>query len=153
TAWRASDWTVSRQNPWTSHNDCARIKDPRKLNPLKMELPMSPERFPLAGERSLHRERRGRTAGRHDVYFISPEGTKFRSKIALEKYLNTNYAEIKLEDFDFSVPSQQRHGTSIIAEFIKMDNGERSATHCSVPEEHKGPTKDHPEDPGGDHPE
>ncbi|KAM4650524.1 methyl-CpG-binding domain protein 4 [Discoglossus pictus] len=53
----------------------------------------------------------GKTAGKYDFCFISPQGAKFRSKSSLVKYLKNNKdTSIKVEEFDFSVPfsSQQR---------------------------------------------
>ncbi|XP_009701692.1 PREDICTED: methyl-CpG-binding domain protein 4-like, partial [Cariama cristata] len=52
--------------------------------------------------------RSGRTAGRIDVYFVSPEGNKIRSKSALVKYfLKTGEMTLKAEDFDFTAPYQR----------------------------------------------
>ncbi|XP_051059649.1 methyl-CpG-binding domain protein 4 isoform X1 [Phodopus roborovskii] len=49
----------------------------------------------------------GKTAGRYDVYFISPQGLKFRSKRSLANYLLKNGETfLKPEDFDFTVPSK-----------------------------------------------
>ncbi|XP_073447863.1 methyl-CpG-binding domain protein 4 isoform X4 [Aquarana catesbeiana] len=117
-----------------------------------------PGTLPEGWRKIVTRRKTGKTAGKHDVYFISPEGTKLRSKTALKKYLDTNHPEIKLEDFDYSVSSQQqRHGTSIVTEFINMDNRDRSAILSGAPEEPKDCAEDraddHPEDHAGDHPE
>ncbi|XP_077307732.1 methyl-CpG-binding domain protein 4 isoform X3 [Lithobates pipiens] len=118
----------------------------------------APGTLPEGWRKIVTQRKTGKTAGRHDVYFISPEGSKLRSKTALEKYLNTHHPEIKLEDFDYSVPSQQqRHGTSIVTEFINMDNRDRSAILSGVPEEPKdcaeGRAGDRPEGRAGDRPE
>ncbi|XP_048343932.1 methyl-CpG-binding domain protein 4 isoform X3 [Sphaerodactylus townsendi] len=49
----------------------------------------------------------GKTAGRYDIYFISPQGMKFRSKRALSDYFKKNgEIVLKSEDFDFNVPVQ-----------------------------------------------
>ncbi|XP_040214796.1 methyl-CpG-binding domain protein 4 [Rana temporaria] len=102
-----------------------------------------PETLPEGWRKIVTQRKTGKTAGRHDVYFISPAGTKLRSKTALEKYLNTNHPEIKLEDFDFSVPSQQqRHRKRIVTKFINTDNGNRSATLSGAQEEHKDCAED-----------
>ncbi|KAM9374458.1 methyl-CpG-binding domain protein 4 [Phaethornis superciliosus] len=54
------------------------------------------------------RRRAGRTAGRIDVCFVSPEGNKLRSKRALVEYLwKTGETRLKAEDFDLTAPDQQ----------------------------------------------
>nr|XP_034367351.1 methyl-CpG-binding domain protein 4 isoform X1 [Arvicanthis niloticus] len=62
---------------------------------------------PCGWERVVKQRLSGRTAGRFDVYFISPQGLKFRSKRSLANYLLKN-GEIflKPEDFDFTVLSK-----------------------------------------------
>ncbi|CAH2312115.1 methyl- -binding domain 4 [Pelobates cultripes] len=51
----------------------------------------------------------GKTAGKYDVLFISPQGTKFRSKCSLIKYLSkNNEIDPKVEHFDFSCHEQLR---------------------------------------------
>ncbi|XP_036037384.1 methyl-CpG-binding domain protein 4 isoform X2 [Onychomys torridus] len=58
-------------------------------------------------ERVVKQRLAGKTAGRHDVYFISPQGLKFRSKRSLANYLLKNGETfLKPEDFDFTVPSK-----------------------------------------------
>ncbi|XP_006160717.1 LOW QUALITY PROTEIN: methyl-CpG-binding domain protein 4 [Tupaia chinensis] len=50
----------------------------------------------------------GKTAGRFDVYIISPQGLKFRSKSSLARYLcKHGETSLTLEDFDFTVPSRR----------------------------------------------
>ena len=46
----------------------------------------------------------GKTKGRHDVYIISPEGQKFRSRVELQRYLSTVQTELSIENVDFKVP-------------------------------------------------
>ncbi|XP_028609426.1 methyl-CpG-binding domain protein 4 isoform X1 [Grammomys surdaster] len=62
---------------------------------------------PCGWERVVKQRLSGRTAGRFDVYFISPQGLKFKSKRSLANYLLKN-GEIflKPEDFDFTVLSK-----------------------------------------------
>ncbi|GAB0194372.1 methyl-CpG-binding domain protein 4 [Grus japonensis] len=62
------------------------------------------------GWQKLTRQRQsGRTAGRIDVYFVSPEGNKLRSKSALVEYFRkTGETTLKAEDFDFTAPYQRR---------------------------------------------
>ncbi|EGW12628.1 methyl-CpG-binding domain protein 4 isoform X1 [Cricetulus griseus] len=58
-------------------------------------------------ERVVKQRLSGKTAGRYDVYFISPQGLKFRSKRSLANYLLKNGETLlKLEDFDFTEPSK-----------------------------------------------
>ncbi|XP_057618483.1 methyl-CpG-binding domain protein 4 [Chionomys nivalis] len=58
-------------------------------------------------ERIVKQRLSGKTAGRYDVYFISPQGLKFRSKRSLANYLLKNGETfLKPEDFDFTVPSK-----------------------------------------------
>lgn len=58
-------------------------------------------------ERIVKQRLSGKTAGRYDIYFISPQGLKFRSKCSLANYLLKNGETfLKPEDFDFSVPSK-----------------------------------------------
>ena len=46
----------------------------------------------------------GKTKGRHDVYIISPEGRKFRSRVDLQRYVSTVETELSIENVDFKVP-------------------------------------------------
>ncbi|KAL6082980.1 hypothetical protein STEG23_028232, partial [Scotinomys teguina] len=58
-------------------------------------------------ERVVKQRLSGKTAGRYDVYFISPQGLKFRSRRSLANYLLKNAETfLKPEDFDFTVPSK-----------------------------------------------
>ncbi|XP_021398203.2 methyl-CpG-binding domain protein 4 [Lonchura striata] len=64
-----------------------------------------PGRRARGWQRVSSRRRAGRTAGRTDVYFISPEGKKLRSKRALVEYLQkTGETTLKAADFDFAAP-------------------------------------------------
>ncbi|KAM6325664.1 methyl-CpG-binding domain protein 4 [Podargus strigoides] len=63
---------------------------------------------PGGWQKVSRRRQSGRTAGRIDVYFVSPEGNKLRSKRALVEYLwKTGETTLKAEDFDFAAPSQR----------------------------------------------
>nr|KAF6335465.1 methyl-CpG binding domain 4, DNA glycosylase [Pipistrellus kuhlii] len=63
---------------------------------------------PCGWERIVKQRLSGKTAGRYDVYFISPQGLKFRSKSSLANYLHKNEeTSLKPEDFDFTVPSKR----------------------------------------------
>ncbi|XP_011368834.1 methyl-CpG-binding domain protein 4 isoform X2 [Pteropus vampyrus] len=63
---------------------------------------------PCGWERVVKQRVSGKTAGRYDVYFISPQGLKFRSKRSLANYLHKNEeTSLKPEDFDFTVLSKR----------------------------------------------
>ncbi|XP_039742727.1 methyl-CpG-binding domain protein 4 isoform X2 [Pteropus medius] len=63
---------------------------------------------PCGWERVVKQRVSGKTAGRYDVYFISPQGLKFRSKSSLANYLHKNEeTSLKPEDFDFTVLSKR----------------------------------------------
>ncbi|NXS23903.1 MBD4 protein, partial [Mystacornis crossleyi] len=67
--------------------------------------PAGPSAVPRGWQRVSSRRRAGKTAGRIDVYFISPEGKKLRSKRALVEYLQkTGETTLKAADFDFTAP-------------------------------------------------
>ncbi|KAG1949081.1 methyl-CpG-binding domain protein 4 [Pimephales promelas] len=59
--------------------------------------------------REIRVRQSGKTAGKVDVYIISPQGKIFRSKTELHRFLlsQTN-VELQISDFDFSVSATQR---------------------------------------------
>ncbi|XP_029390932.1 methyl-CpG-binding domain protein 4 isoform X2 [Mus pahari] len=62
---------------------------------------------PCGWERVVKQRLSGKTAGKFDVYFISPQGLKFRSKRSLANYLlKIGETFLKPEDFDFTVLSK-----------------------------------------------
>nr|XP_005571777.1 PREDICTED: methyl-CpG-binding domain protein 4 isoform X1 [Macaca fascicularis] len=95
------------------------IKRSSECNPLLLE-PIASAQFggtagtechksvPCGWERVVKQRLFGKTAGRFDVYFISPQGLKFRSKSSLANYLHKNGETcLKPEDFDFTVLSKR----------------------------------------------
>ncbi|XP_077132840.1 methyl-CpG-binding domain protein 4 isoform X1 [Ranitomeya variabilis] len=58
--------------------------------------------IPEGWRKVITQRKSGKTAGKYNVLFVSPQGTKLRSKCALVKYLHVNHIKMKIEDFDFS---------------------------------------------------
>ncbi|XP_068108872.1 methyl-CpG-binding domain protein 4 [Hyperolius riggenbachi] len=99
----------------------------------------APEKLPGGWRKIIKQRQAGKTAGKYDLLFVSPQGTKLRSKSALLKYLLTNHIEITLEDFDFSVPSQRpRHKPSreTTSACVSKETIDRLDTPSSITEEH-----------------
>ncbi|KAG8516929.1 Methyl-CpG-binding domain protein 4, partial [Galemys pyrenaicus] len=95
------------------------LKSSSECDPLPQE-PLAPARrdgaavtecprsVPCGWERIVKQRLSGKTAGRYDVYFISPQGMKFRSKSSLANYFRKNgETSLKPEDFDFTVLSKR----------------------------------------------
>ncbi|XP_035205538.1 methyl-CpG-binding domain protein 4-like isoform X1 [Stegodyphus dumicola] len=57
---------------------------------------------PKGWRKEIRKRKKGRTAGRHDVYFYSPSNEVFRSKRGLQKYLEESKSDLRITDFDFS---------------------------------------------------
>uniref|UniRef100_A0A8B9G5T1 Methyl-CpG-binding domain protein 4 n=1 Tax=Amazona collaria TaxID=241587 RepID=A0A8B9G5T1_9PSIT len=69
----------------------------------------APSAVPAGWQRVARRRQAGRTAGRTDVCFISPDGNKLRSRRALGEYFRkTGETSLKVEDFDFTAPNGGR---------------------------------------------
>nr|XP_034962442.1 methyl-CpG-binding domain protein 4 isoform X1 [Zootoca vivipara] len=66
--------------------------------------PLCHKAVPEGWERIIKQRQSGKTKGRYDIYFVSPQGMKVRSRRALLDYFKKNGETVlKLEDFDFSV--------------------------------------------------
>ncbi|XP_040264310.1 methyl-CpG-binding domain protein 4 isoform X1 [Bufo bufo] len=74
------------------------------------------ENLPEGWKKVVTQRRSGKTAGKSDVLYVSPQGTKLRSKCALVKYIVANRLRVKLEDFDFSarkrLTRQEKNGAA-----------------------------------------
>ncbi|XP_075039815.1 methyl-CpG-binding domain protein 4 [Mixophyes fleayi] len=66
------------------------------------------ETLPEGWKKIIKQRQSGKTAGKYDLLFVSPQGTKLRSRCALVRYLNSNHVKIKIEDFGFLVPPQRK---------------------------------------------
>ncbi|XP_064154415.1 methyl-CpG-binding domain protein 4 [Anguilla rostrata] len=65
-----------------------------------------PRTVPLGWIKIVKQRKTGKTAGKMDVYIISPQGQKFRSRSALKDFLHKNEdLSLCLADFDFTVNS------------------------------------------------
>ncbi|XP_038628094.1 methyl-CpG-binding domain protein 4 isoform X2 [Tachyglossus aculeatus] len=74
---------------------------------VKKLIPVNYEPVPCGWERIVKQRMSGKTAGKYDIYLISPQGVKLRSKRALVNYLRkSGETFLKLEDFDFTAPSK-----------------------------------------------
>lgn len=59
----------------------------------------------LPGWKKIFIQRKsGKTKGKYDVYVISPEGRKFRSRVELERYISTMQNDLSIENVDFKIP-------------------------------------------------
>ncbi|XP_067400464.1 methyl-CpG-binding domain protein 4 isoform X2 [Emydura macquarii macquarii] len=65
--------------------------------------------IPDGWEKITKQRQSGKTAGKYDVYFISPQGVKIRSKCALVTYFRkSGETVLKPEDFDFTTAAQSK---------------------------------------------
>ncbi|XP_060095625.1 methyl-CpG-binding domain protein 4 isoform X2 [Heteronotia binoei] len=89
---------------------------------------LSPKAVPEGWEKIIKQRQRGKTKGKFDIYFISPQGMKFRSKRALSDYFKkTGEIVLKSEDFDFNAPIQnsallRTKGSSIVESRVQIYN-------------------------------
>ena len=60
----------------------------------------------LPGWKKIFIQRKsGKTKGKYDVYVISPEGRKFRSRVELGRYISTIQNDLSMENVDFKIPN------------------------------------------------
>ncbi|XP_038127277.1 methyl-CpG-binding domain protein 4 [Cyprinodon tularosa] len=68
-----------------------------------MEVQEKQEELPHGWMREVRQRKTGKTAGKLDVYMISPSGQRFRSKVSLHAYLLKNGLENLENMFDFTL--------------------------------------------------
>ncbi|XP_067269031.1 methyl-CpG-binding domain protein 4 [Pseudorasbora parva] len=80
-----------------------------------------------AGWRREMRERqRGSSAGRVDVYIISPQGKIFRSRAQLRRFLlSQTDVQLTVSDFDFSVSGPRKEKSSPLSAEVTANEDER----------------------------
>ncbi|XP_055954166.1 methyl-CpG-binding domain protein 4-like isoform X3 [Argiope bruennichi] len=62
---------------------------------------------PDGWKRVVKKRKSGKTKGKFDVYFYSPDGQMFRSKKSLQRHIETTGAEFNITSFDFSTHQDQ----------------------------------------------
>ncbi|KAM8830456.1 methyl-CpG-binding domain protein 4 isoform 1-T6 [Synchiropus picturatus] len=66
------------------------------------------DRMPLGWTREVKQRKSGKTAGKLDVYIISPSGRKFRSRASLQAFLSKqDDGSINIDLFKFTTPKQR----------------------------------------------
>ncbi|KAM6062062.1 methyl-CpG-binding domain protein 4, partial [Chlamydotis macqueenii] len=105
------------------------------------EAAAGPSALPGGWRRVTRRRRSGRTAGRTDRYFVSPEGNKLRSKRALVEYFQkTGETTLRAEDFGFTAPDQRctrsrgkRNSTKAAGTVLEKEDCHSQVQGLSVP--------------------
>ncbi|KAK3103518.1 hypothetical protein FSP39_019827 [Pinctada imbricata] len=92
----------------SSNADVVEIKPPpeelKKDHPYDISPMLYDKNLPEGWHRSVVQRVSGKSAGKYDVYIISPAGKKLRSRNELAVYLFENCIEgLKVDDFDFTV--------------------------------------------------
>lgn len=78
-----------------------------------MEDPTYTSVMPAGWIREVKQRKSGKTAGKLDVYIISPQGQRFRSRASLQAFLlNTGEENTDIAVFDFTVPKDHVTTTS-----------------------------------------
>ncbi|XP_031430143.1 methyl-CpG-binding domain protein 4 isoform X2 [Clupea harengus] len=67
--------------------------------------------LPLGWTREVRQRKSGKTAGKTDVYIISPQGKCFRSRASLQEYLHSqeDSGYLSVSDFSFAVSATERN--------------------------------------------
>ncbi|XP_054833844.1 methyl-CpG-binding domain protein 4 isoform X2 [Eublepharis macularius] len=100
--------------------------------------------IPEGWEKIIKQRKTGKTAGKYDICFISPQGMKFQSKRALSDYFKKNDEMVlKSEDFDFNAPVQKEaqsrtKGSSIMESEIQIYNSNSQVSDLGLQNSNKG---------------
>ncbi|KAM3914289.1 methyl-CpG-binding domain protein 4 [Leptodactylus fuscus] len=104
---------------------------------IKDSVPGVPKRLPEGWKKIVTQRQSGKTAGKCDVLFVSPQGTKLRSKCAVAKYLSAHHVIAKLEDFDFSLPPWKQERKRLTKETTATRKDEEDEDGSAAVEEHE----------------
>ncbi|XP_053544937.1 methyl-CpG-binding domain protein 4 isoform X2 [Bombina bombina] len=83
--------------------------------------PSVPSNLPLGWKMIVTQRKSGKTAGRYDWCFVSPQGKQFKSKSSLVKYLNDN-KDISITFEEFGFPSLPSSSKQLVTEEIDEEN-------------------------------
>ncbi|KAJ7316951.1 hypothetical protein JRQ81_003113 [Phrynocephalus forsythii] len=113
-----------------SPNRCTQVEaTSTSVSPLRLKA------LPEGWEKIMKKRQSGKTAGKYDIYFVSPQGTKLRCKRALLDYFRKNKETVlKLEDFDFSVSVRKRRQA---AESCRIKTVESKGQSCTSRSQHQ----------------
>lgn len=70
-------------------------------NNVDVDSPKSSRPLPKGWRRNVVKRLSGKTAGKYDVYFYSPENQKFRSRVKLLEYFQEQALDFNIDDFEF----------------------------------------------------
>ncbi|GBN79758.1 Methyl-CpG-binding domain protein 4 [Araneus ventricosus] len=82
--------------------------------------------IPKGWKRVVKKRKSGKTKGKFDVYFYSPDGQIFRSKKSLQRHLEATGAKLNITSFDFSVHHDQELSLDELVETPKESVNEIS---------------------------
>ncbi|XP_030641127.1 methyl-CpG-binding domain protein 4 [Chanos chanos] len=101
--------------------------------------------IPPGWTKEVRQRKSGKSAGKLDVYFISPQGKRFRSRAELQNYFHTQGAEhLQLSHFDFTAPKnndktapkeEQKEGKRKSKR--KENSAENLSSHVALKDEQK----------------
>ncbi|XP_057685965.1 methyl-CpG-binding domain protein 4 [Corythoichthys intestinalis] len=100
-------------------------------------------RIPLGWTREVRQRRKGKTAGKFDVYFTSSCGQKFRSRSSLQAFLVKNDQDVDIDLFNFkasclqclTAPEKQTRGVQNNIPQKTVSSPLTSSSHKSVDEQ------------------